>query len=490
MTWGRALVRPNFIGLPGIGNLPVCGMFHSVEIPVWQLVLVLGFAAIAALDRVLVPSARWFLRARMERVVAQLNKRLDRPIQPFKLMQRQDMIVRLVHDPKVMEAVVRHARDEGVPETVALQEARSYAREIVPGFSASLYFGFAARASKALSRAFYRVRVGRFDAAAMAAIDPSATVIFVMNHRSNMDYILVTWLVAQRAALSYAVGEWARVWPLSRLIRAMGAYFIRRGSRNTLYRRVLSRYVQMATAEGVTQAIFPEGGLSLDGRVGVARMGLLNYVVTGFHADEGRDVVFVPVALAYDRVMEDRVLVEAGQTGERRFRARPMGIAAFVLRLTWRILRGRFPGFGMAAVAFGRPVSLRAFLAGKQGGSTEALGAHIMAEVRRVVPVLPVPLVAAALSEGPVPQADLAGRCAALAERLAARGHEMTLPPTGMAGAVADGLRALARRRIVAPGVGGLQCQPGKEGLLGFYAASVLQLLEPDADAGPAPADL
>ena len=49
----------------------------------------------------------------------------------------------------------------------------------------------------------------------LAHIDPKATVIFVMNHRSNMDYVLITWLVANRSAISYAVGEWARIWPLS-----------------------------------------------------------------------------------------------------------------------------------------------------------------------------------------------------------------------------------------------------------------------------------
>ena len=94
----------------------------------------------------------------------------------------------------------------------------------------------------------------------MKAIDRDATVVFVMNHRSNMDYVLVTYLVAKRSALSYAVGEWARVWPLSRLIRAMGAYFIRRKSQNALYRAVLAAYVRLATRAGVTQAMFPEGG--------------------------------------------------------------------------------------------------------------------------------------------------------------------------------------------------------------------------------------
>ncbi|WP_428830149.1 1-acyl-sn-glycerol-3-phosphate acyltransferase, partial [Cereibacter changlensis] len=365
-----------------------------MELPVWLLVLVLGFAGIAALDRVLVPSVRWFLRRRMERFVARLNLRLERPIQPFRLMRRQDMIVRLVHDPKVMQAVVDYAHENGVPESVAFDKARSYAREIVPAFSASVYFGFATRAARRISRLLYRVRIGRVDGR-LAHIDRQATVVFVMNHRSNMDYVLVTWLVAGRSALSYAVGEWARVWPLSRLFRAMGAYFIRRSSRNTLYRRVLARYVQMVTAEGVTQALFPEGGLSLDGRVGAPRMGLLNYIVTDFDP-AGRDVIFVPVGIAYDRVLEDRLLVEAAQSGVRKFRASPLSIAAFIARMLWRVVRRRFPGFGSAAVAFGAPVSLRGYLDATDEPSTEALGARLMAEVVLTLPILSVPLVAAA----------------------------------------------------------------------------------------------
>ncbi|MFM2357044.1 MAG: hypothetical protein RLZZ528_2780, partial [Pseudomonadota bacterium] len=256
-------------------------MTGTVAVPLWLLILIVVLAAISFLSHFLFPSVRWYFRRRMERVVGELNKRLDRPIQPFKLMERNDMIVRLVHDPKVAEAVVAEAAETGEPESVVQQRARTYAREIVPSFSASLYFGVATRLARWLARLIYRVRIGEFDAVAIEAIDRNATVVFVMNHRSNMDYVLVTYLAAGRTALSYAVGEWARVWPLSGLIRSMGAYFIRRKSNNPLYRRVLMRYVQMATEAGVTQAIFPEGGLSLDGRVGAAKLGLLSYIVTG-----------------------------------------------------------------------------------------------------------------------------------------------------------------------------------------------------------------
>ena len=66
----------------------------------------------------------------------------------------------------------------------------------------------------------------------LAALDENSvedvSVIFVMNHRSNIDYVLLAHLMAHRAALSYAAGEWAYVWPLERLIGGMGAYFVRR----------------------------------------------------------------------------------------------------------------------------------------------------------------------------------------------------------------------------------------------------------------------
>ena len=286
-------------------------MFETIEIPVW-IVWVAGLLALAGLlDRILMPSVRWYLRRRFNRAISQLNEKLQLQIQPFKLTKRQVMIDRSAHDPVVLEAVIEHSKAENVPHHVASDMAMRYAREIVPSFSAFAYFGFGITFARWLSRALYRVRLGYVNEQALQDMDPDATVVFVMNHRSNMDYVIVTFLAASRSALSYAVGEWARVWPLKQLIRSTGAYFIRRKSRNLLYRRVLARYVQMATAAGVTQAVFPEGGLSRDGALKPAKLGLLNYIVSDFDAEQERDVVFVPVGVNYDRVLEDRVLLAA-----------------------------------------------------------------------------------------------------------------------------------------------------------------------------------
>lgn len=455
-------------------------MFKTVQLPLWLLVLILAFAGVTFASHFLFPSVRWFFRARAERAMARINARLDRPIELFRLARRQDMIVRLTYDPKVLEAVTEHAAETGVPGAVAFEEARDYAREIVPGFSASLYFGVAIRLARWITRGLYRVRIGKV-AAELEHIDPKATVIFVINHRSNMDYLLVTWLVSGRAALSYAVGEWARIWPLSRLIRAMGAYFIRRGSRNSLYRRVLARYVQMTTAEGTTQAIFPEGGLSLTGRVGEAKLGLLSYVVSG-HEPEGRDVVFVPVGLAYDRVLEDRVLTRAAATGRRRFRA-PLGqVLGDVLRHLWLRLSGKFKGFGTAAAGFGQPISLRSYLASHPEGGAESLGAHLMAQIEAAVPVLPVPLAAAALLQAGGGEAgtSVLSQAKAILDRLSSGRAVLRLHPQGLEASLKEGLAPLKARGLVGPDQ---RPAEGAGALLEFYAAPVRQRLDAIADA-------
>jgi glycerol-3-phosphate O-acyltransferase len=457
-------------------------VFDTVAVPVWALLLVALFAALSILERVIGPSVRWFFRKRAERVVAELNKRLERPIEPFKLARRHDMIQRLKYDPEVAEAIVEHARTEGLREDVAFEQVERYAREIVPSFSASAYFGFGTRISKWVSRALYDVELAG-DGVRIGDIDAQATVVFVMNHRSNMDYLLVTWLAAERSALSYAVGEWARVWPLSSLIRSMGAFFIRRRSRSALYRKVLARYVQMATAGGVTQAVFPEGGLSLDGRIAPPKLGFLSYIVSAYQPG-GRDVVFVPVALNYDRVLEDRVLIAANRTGERRFRASIPTALRFALRQAVRRLKGEFRRFGTAAVAFGDPLSLASFAAAHPDGTTKALGHALHDRLAAHVPVLPVPLVALALDGvgTPMDRADLETRVAELAAACRAAGAPV-VPDEPVSEIVDHGLRILALRRLIVESEGRIDVAPSESETVAFYANSIRHLTEPEGHA-------
>lgn len=461
-------------------------MLQTVELPLWLLILILAFAAVTFASHFLFPSVRWFLRRRAERLVAELNKRLERPIQPFKLARRTDMIQRVIYDRDVVEAVQARAAETGLREDVVFEEARRYAREIVPSFSATAYFGFATRAAKRLSRFLFDVHFAEARPGSLAGIDPEATIIYVMNHRSNMDYVLVTYLAARRSALSYAVGEWARVWPLTGFIRWMGAFFIRRRSSNALYRRVLARYVQLSTQAGVPQAMFPEGGLSLTGAVGEPKLGLISYIVEGY-VPEGRDMVFVPVAINYDRILEDRVLIAAERRGDRRFRASAPEAFMFTLRYLWRRLRGNGHRFGAAAVVTAEPLSLRAMADDGAVPTSEALADALFSRIRSAVPVPVVPLIAHAVLTGGanLSDDDVVAQVGALAADLGRLGLFVTVDPANLEQVVRTELAILRRRKILS-GASPVAVQGDGSELLEFYARSIAHHLAAEAPLPPA----
>lgn len=474
-------------------------MTSSVTLPLWLVVLLVVFALIGIADRVFAPSVRWFFRRRVNEAIDELNERLQLRIQPFRLTRWQTHVDRLVYDPKVIEAVEAEARATGTPRAVVMKRAERYAREIVPSFSVNTYFGFGTRAARWLSEFVYRVRLGYSDDEALRGIDPEATVVFVMNHRSNMDYVLVTYMASSRASLSYAVGEWARVWLLQSLIRSMGAYFIRRNSGDELYRRVLGRYVAMATREGVTQAVFPEGGLTRDGLIKPPRLGLLSYMVSEFDP-RGRDIVFVPVGLNYDRVIEDRILTSRAEkevTG-RDFRVRAGAIAGFA----WNLLRLRFQGrlyrFGYACVSFGRPISLSQWQrgngidfahmeSGDRFAAIERLGRDLIAAIGAIVPVLPVALASKVFLDNDerwIGELELKSAIFALMTELEGQGAHVHIPRADRDYAVGAGLRMLVLRHMVEEKEGGLyRANPGERLLLSYYANSIQHLLSVEESA-------
>lgn len=458
-------------------------MNAPVTLPLWLFILIVVFAAVTFASHFLFPSVRWFLRRRLENAVTQLNKRLKRPIQPFKLARRTDTVRRLLFDPQVAEAIHEHARENQIREDVAAEKAERYAREIVPGFSAFTYFAFGTRAARWLSQSLYRVRLTDPNGDTLEKIPSDSTVIFVMNHRSNMDYVLVTWLVAERSALAYAVGEWARVWPLRAVVRAMGGYFIRRRHNNPLYRKVLARYVQIATDEGVTQAVFPEGGLSRTGGLGKPKLGLISYILDGFTPGVSRDVVFVPVALNYDRVMEDRNLIAAQTGGTAGFRFSLTPILRYLRRQIWHRLTRKFHRYGYAAVSFGVPLSLTEFMNQDLLDPPQALGEDLMSRIAAVVPVTPVPLVAHALRDGALTAEALDAAISTRITRAEMKGTEVHLSRDDLRGTVEAGLRSLEERGFIdrEADPNAITITERGKPVVDYYAASVAHLLDSKA---------
>lgn len=465
-------------------------MTGQITISIWVFILLVIIAVLAVLDRILIPSTRWFLRRRINRVLDEIGTRLDIEIRPFQLTKRQVLIDRLVYDPKVVEEIQNHARQNDIPLEVVQKKVVNYAREIVPSFNAYLYFRIGYWIAKKIARLLYRVRVGLIDDEQYLSIDPDSTVVFVMNHRSNMDYVLVAFLAAERTTLSYAVGEWAKIWPLQMLIRAMGAFFVRRNSGNSLYRRVLERYIHMATREGVCQAVFLEGGLSRDGRLQTPKLGLIDYMLRRFDPATDRDVVFIPVGINYDRTLEDRSLLRIfNPDAEKRG-------WWFVCRTTFKFIRrslvlmilSRWRRYGYACVNFGTPLSAKAYCL-DQGlnlsrlsrtdrfPEIEKLCHRLMSAISEVVPVLPVSLMSTVFLEAMGTELDILDieeRSNRLINELQARGAPVfELSRSARAHDIVDAIDLMTLRRMVTASGDQFKAVSAEETIMRYYANTI-----------------
>jgi glycerol-3-phosphate O-acyltransferase len=471
----------------------------TVALPLWLVVLLGALLAWALADRVLLPVVRRFFARREERFLEKLKKRFHLLVPAFKVARRRTLIERLVSDPQVLSAVDDYCREHGSAPEAVLRRVRDYAGEIVPSFHAFAYYYLGSLVGLTIARLLYRVRRVYADEAKLAGIAPTSSLVFLMNHRSNMDYVLLGYLTRAWAPPSFAVGEWAGFWPVRPLVKSMGAYFVRRGSRSTLYRRVLAAYIQMAVEGGQVQAVFLEGKLSRDGSLQEPKAGILDYILRRFDPGGERDVVFVPVGVNYDRVLEDRSLVPDQVPGANKKRG--FAAAAVTLRFIGRnlllMVRGGWHRLGYAVLHFGLPVSLRDYVRSRgidfRALAPEARAPHIrglarelLDSVGRTIPALPVSLVSAVLVENPGRihrEAELKGEVEGLIERLGEAGARVYLPRRSMDYAVEVGLRSLVLRHLVLRDGGSYRAAPGEMTLLRYYANSIahLRLFSPSA---------
>ena len=336
--------------------------------------------------------------------------RVDR----FKLRRKQTEIeTEIFSAPEVITKIAEYAEEHQVSVDVATARAREYFGEIVPKFNLLAYYRFGAPVARIFLHLFYRVVV---ETKTVRAFDKRASkgtvTAYVVNHRSNADYVLVAHMLFKFISLSYAVGEWARVWPLNHLFKWFGAYFVRRGYREPLYHAILANYVRTITRRGVTQGVFIEGGLSRDGAFRKPKLGMLDYLVGSKRDPSFKGSLYViPTAINYDRVLEDRILTDELRGVESRAtkREKLRQTFGFLFKNLTRSLLRRFKRYGYAVVSFAEPVLVDDFIRehpeildedwNVRKPALEELASLIMRRISEVLPRTPVPLVARLLRE-------------------------------------------------------------------------------------------
>ena len=433
---------------------------------------------------------RGWLRRRALRTIHQFRARLAR----YKLQERRLARAALTDDPAITAAVQAHMAEHGLSEKAVRRQVRKYLDEIIPYFNVLSYYKIGYNVAKILVNLLYKTSVDYQDERALERIPKRDVVVYLMNHRSNADYIVVAYVLAHGVHVSYAVGEWARAWPLEYVFKSFGAYFIRRRFREPLYHTVLERYVQLITRNGVTQGIFPEGGLSRDGKLRPPKLGLLDYICrTLTDPAFDRDIWFVPVALNYDRVLEDRSLIrELIHNGDRPSRLVQLGtVVSYLVSNTVRLLTGRLKRYGRVAVNFGTPLSLRAWL--KTAPSEvlslprearlpelERLAREMLVRIGAIIPVTPVPLAAAALlsfGQTVIQKNALLERMDQLRDRLLEVNGKVVRGGARIGEVWDRAWRMLRMRRLVVADGDTLVVLPRGRPLLEFYANSIAHLI-------------
>jgi glycerol-3-phosphate O-acyltransferase len=433
---------------------------------------------------------RGWLRGSVLRTIHEFRTRVAR----YKLQERRLAKATLADDPVIAAAVRDHMAAQGLSEPAVRRRVNAYLDEIIPHFSVLSYYKLGYNLAKIFVNLLYKVSVDHQDEAALERIPRHDIVVYLMNHRSNADYIVVAYVLAHGAHVSYAVGEWARAWPLEYVFKSFGAYFIRRRFREPLYHAVLERYVQLITRNGVTQGIFPEGGLTRDGRLRPPKLGLLDYICrTVLDPAFTRDIWLVPVAINYDRVLEDRSLIrELIDERDRPGRLRQLAtVASYLASNTARLLTGRLKRYGRVAVNFGTPLPLRAWLRAAPEGmlawpkerrlpELEKLAQEMLDRIGAIIPVTPVPLAAAALlsfNQTVIPRTTVLERMDELRDRL----HEVNGKVVRGGARIGDiwdrAWRMLRMRRLVVAEGDSLVVLPRGRPLLEYYANSIAHLL-------------
>ena len=180
-----------------------------------------------------------------------------------------------------------------------------------------------------------------------------APLVFVPCHKSHFDYLILNYLLFTNnmPCPHVAAGRNMAFWPMGTLFRKSGAFFLRRTFRGAkLYAAVFAAYVQMLIEQGVNIEFFIEGGRSRTGKLVLPKRGLVSILLEAFKNEVCRDLLFVPVYIGYDRLLEEGAILKEleGRSKEKE--------SFWQLMQARKVMKKRH---GRVYVQFAEPISVR-----------------------------------------------------------------------------------------------------------------------------------
>ena len=327
---------------------------------------------------------------------------------PLKAASRVEQ--KVLRDRHLREVVEHVARQAGKSRAAVEREARRDLEEIAARYS-PLFIEFVRPIFKWVFRRLYEQVVldekGLEEVRRVAAEKP---LVLCPSHKSHVDYLILSYVFYENGLTPplVAAGINLAFWPFGAIARRGGAFFIRRSFRgDKIYSATLRAYVKYLLRERFTQEFFPEGGRTRTGKLLFPKTGLFSMEVDAWVDGAADDVLFVPISVDYERLVEGSSYAKELAGGEKQKES--FG----ALLGTPRVLLRRY---GRIYVQFGSPVSLRDLAAPRLGagpgsltlegderetdtrrGLVQHLANRVMWGVADVVTVTPVGLTATAL---------------------------------------------------------------------------------------------
>lgn len=137
-------------------------------------------------------------------------------------------------------------------------------------------------------------------------------IIFLPSHRSYADFILMSYLCFTYNIEIPAIAagmDFHAMWGMGKVLRDTGAFFMRRSfNDDSLYWDTFRQYIYQLITEGdLPLEFFIEGTRSRSGKSLIPKYGLLSMVLKTFYTAAVPDILFVPINISYDRVLEEKL---------------------------------------------------------------------------------------------------------------------------------------------------------------------------------------
>ncbi len=319
---------------------------------------------------------------------------------PLKTADR--VIDETLRDLQLRRTLAEIARERGRADESVEKEARKDLREI-----AARYRPFVVDVMKRmLDFVFHRIYDGvDVDEAGMKRLveaGKKAPLILCPSHKSHIDYMILSMICDDYGLQPphVAAGDNLNFWPVGRLLRAGGAFFIRRSFRgDRIYSATMGAYVKRLLQDGFTQEFFIEGGRSRTGKLLPPKFGMLTLEVDAWLTGVRPDAYFAPISLSYEKIVEARSYQHELLGGEKQKED------AKALLSATKVLRKRY---GRITIRVGEPISVaeafrergldpKAVTAEEKKKAVQHLGWKIAAGINAAAPLAPTGLAAAVL---------------------------------------------------------------------------------------------